>query len=75
MEFQSLKKKIENDLDQIKGADLASQAVVGSREAIRRIMKRKHAELPGEPAANNSVLLTTKVRDRDKGTEKWRKIG
>lgn len=45
------------------------------REAIRRIMKRKHAELPGEPAANNSVLLTTKVRDRDKGTEKWRKTG
>lgn len=47
----------------------------GGREAIRRIMKRKHAELPGEPAANNSVLLTTKVRDRDKGTEKWRKTG
>lgn len=74
MEFE-LKKNFENDLDQIKGADLASQAFVGSREAIRRIMKRKHAELPGEPAANNSVLLTTKVRDRDKGTEKWRKIG
>lgn len=36
-------------------------------------MKRKHAELPGEPAANNSVLLTTKVRDRDKGTEKMEK--
>lgn len=36
-------------------------------------MKRKHAELPGEPAANNSVLLTTKVRDRDKGTENGEK--
>lgn len=46
-----------------------------SREATGRITKRKHAELPGAPAANNSVLLTTKVRDRDKGTEKWRKTG
>lgn len=33
------------------------------------VRKRKHAELPGEPAASTSVLLTTKVRDRDKGTE------
>ena len=67
-------RRTENGLDQIKGADPASRALVGSTEAIR-IMKRKHAELPGEPAANNSVLLTTKVRDRDKGTEKWRKTG
>lgn len=37
-------------------------------------MRRKHAELPGEPA-NSSVLLTAKVRDRDKGTEKGREQG
>lgn len=65
-------RKTANGLDQIKGADLG---FCGSREATGRSMKRKHAELPGEPAANNSVLLTTKVRDRDRGTEKWRKTG
>lgn len=40
-----------------------------------RVTKRKHAELPGEPAANTSVLLTAKVRDRDKGTENGEKHG
>lgn len=39
------------------------------------VTKRKHAELPGEPAANTSVLLTAKVRDRDKGTENGEKHG
>lgn len=51
------------------------QAFPGSRQASNGVTKRKHAELPGEPAANTSVLLTTKVRDRDKGTENGEKQG
>lgn len=54
---------------------MAGRLSRGRGQAIRRIMQRKHAELPGEPAANNSVLLTTKVRDRDKGTENGEKQG
>lgn len=36
-------------------------------------VQKKQAYLPGLPGASMSVLLTTKVRDKDKGTREGEK--